>query len=247
MTRENSMIQYGRKFYAFIMLGLLVLPAQQVFAIDSTALELLTLTARQEAARFKSTMIKTRRMEIDTLGESATSSVCKMTAPRIYQEYSSRYNIVLKRVSLRPRNAVTGHADAWEQAGLLAMQQKLAEGVDTGKIEIAELVEEPAGKYFRYLSPIFVEPGCLACHGTENDMDRETARTIQLTYPGDLATGYRVGDLIGAVSIIRRIDPEGSWQKEVRRNLYDGHDKYEKHDPLTGEINGKYHDGKNAH
>jgi hypothetical protein len=244
---EKSMIQFGRKFYVVIMLGLLVLPVKQVFAVDSTAMKLLTLTARQDAARFKSTMTKTRRMEIETLGKSATSSVCKMTAPRIYHEYSSRYNIVLRRVSLRPRNAVSGHADAWEQAGLLAMQQKLADGVDTGKIEIAELVKEPAGESFRYLSPIYVEPGCLACHGTENEIDPETLRTIRLNYPDDKATGYSVGDLIGAVSIIRRIDPEGAWKKAVRQNEYDGHNKYEKHDPLTGEINQKYHDGHNAY
>ncbi len=41
-------------------------------------------------------------------------------------------------------------------------------------------------------------PLCLQCHGTPNqDIAPETLAAIQKLYPGDKATGFKLGDLRG--------------------------------------------------
>ena len=166
-------------------------------------LEEFTIQSRNNAADFLSNLKRARGLEIETVGLFSTLETCRHHAPQLYYEYSVKNNIMLRRVSLAPRNPVTGSADAWEQAGLLKMQKMLKEGSQPNEMEIVELVQEPAAEYYRYLKPIVVEPGCLRCHGTEKDIGKEAAAAIKLFYPKDRATNYKNSDLIGAVSIKR--------------------------------------------
>jgi len=166
-------------------------------------LEEFAIQSRKNAADFMSALKRTRKLEIETVGLFSTLETCRHHAPQLYYEYSVKNNIMLRRVSLAPRNPVTGSADAWEQAGLLKMQKMLKEGGKANKMEIIELVEEPAEQYYRYLKPIVAEEDCLKCHGTEKDISKEAADAIKLFYPKDRATGYKDCDLIGAVSIKR--------------------------------------------
>jgi hypothetical protein len=67
----------------------------------------------------------------------------------------------------------------------------------------AEIVEEPGGKYFRFMKAIGVQAQCLACHGDPAGMKEEVKALLQERYPHDQAKGYKAGDLRGAVSIKR--------------------------------------------
>lgn len=49
----------------------------------------------------------------------------------------------------------------------------------------------------RYLRRITVQPACLMCHGTK----ASRPSFVITEYPGDLAHGFRVGDLRGAYSV----------------------------------------------
>ncbi|MCK5359434.1 MAG: DUF3365 domain-containing protein, partial [Gammaproteobacteria bacterium] len=155
------------------------------------------------AADFMSALKRTRSLEIETIGLFSTLETCRHHAPQLYYEFSVNNNIKIRRVSLAPRNLVTGSADAWEQAGLLKMQKMLKAGKKPEEMEIAELIQEPAEEYYRYLKPIVVEEACLRCHGSENEIGKEAVKVIKLFYPKDKAINYKVCDLIGAVSIKR--------------------------------------------
>ena len=157
--------------------------------------------SRTNTANFKSRLSRIRDMEIETLGLPTAVEVCRIMAPQLYLEFSVDRNILLRRVSLRPRNVIKGHADAWEQAGLLKMHELAGNKEKSSGMEIAELVEEPAGKYFRYLSPIIASPQCMKCHGSATEIDSRVVNILQHHYPGDQATGYQVGDLMGAITI----------------------------------------------
>ncbi|MEA1890444.1 MAG: DUF3365 domain-containing protein [Pseudomonadota bacterium] len=176
-----------------------VVPAQA----NDMELEEFAMQSRKNAADFISALKRTRSLEIETVGLFSTLETCRHHAPQLYFEYSVKNNIMIRRVSLAPRNPVTGGADAWEQAGLLKMQKMLKEGGKANEMEIVELVQEPAEEYYRYLKPIVAEPDCLKCHGTEKDISKEAADAIKLFYPKDRATGYIDCDLVGAVSIKR--------------------------------------------
>ena len=163
--------------------------------------------SRRVTANFSATIIRRCEMEVESIGLYAATEVCKITAPQVYYEYSVKNNIMLHLVSLNPRNIVTGHADAWEQAGLQKMQKMLNNGHHPKEIEIVELVQEPAETYYRYMSPMIVTPFCLKCHGTEKDISKEAASSIRVFYPNDKSIGYHLGDLIGAVSIKKVYSP----------------------------------------
>ena len=48
---------------------------------------------------------------------------------------------------------------------------------------------------------VIVNPVCLTCHGRPEDLAPEVRARLQALYPRDQATGYRLGDVRGAVSV----------------------------------------------
>jgi hypothetical protein len=174
---------------------------------DASGLDKFSNETRVIVADFTASLIRRCEMEIESIGLHAATEVCRITAPQVYYEYSIKNDIILNLVSLTPRNAVTGHADAWEQAGLLKMQEMLKQGVDSGKIEIIELVKEPAASYYRYMSPLIATPFCLKCHGETTQLDKSAETSIDFLYPTDKAKGYKLGDILGAVSVKKEYIP----------------------------------------
>ncbi len=128
-------------------------------------------------------------------------SVCRDLAPAIAGEMSRQHGWCVTRVSLQPRNALLGSADAWEQRQLLRFEQRLAAGEAPARLEVDEVVDEPAGRYLRYVRALPVQPACLMCHGEAQQLAPTVAAEIDARYPHDLATGYSLGQLRGAVSI----------------------------------------------
>jgi hypothetical protein len=197
------MIYTSKKSQITSLLFLLSLSNFVPVQAQELELEEFTMQSRKNAANFISAIKRARSLEIETIGLSSTLETCRHHVPQLYYEFSVKNNIMIRRVSLAPRNPVTGSADAWEQAGLLKMQKMLKEGRKPNEIEIVELVQDPAEEYYRYLKPIVVDAGCLKCHGTEKDIGKEAANAIKLFYPKDKAINYKDCDLIGAVSIKR--------------------------------------------
>jgi len=126
--------------------------------------------------------------------------VCKYTAPEVSSSVSRKYGVQIKRVSLRVRNPALGSPDAWEQEVLRAFDARAAAGEDPATIEFGEVVTEPMGKYYRYMKAIPVKPVCLNCHGDESQISAATLAQMSTEYPHDKATGYREGEIRGAVT-----------------------------------------------
>jgi hypothetical protein len=55
----------------------------------------------------------------------------------------------------------------------------------------------PIGTNVGVLAPLETREGCILCHGPIPAIPPETAAKIRVTYPGDRATGYEVGQLRG--------------------------------------------------
>jgi hypothetical protein len=73
-----------------------------------------------------------------------------------------------------------------------------------------EVVSEPGGQYFRFMKPIAIQPKCLFCHGPSAQIPESIRSMLRTEYPFDAATGYKAGELHGAVSIKQ---PLGSGNK----------------------------------
>jgi hypothetical protein len=125
---------------------------------------------------------------------------CNKVAPGIAADISKKNNWDVGRTSLKVRN--TGNApDAWENAVLEKFEQRKAAGEDPAKIEHFEVVTEGGKKQFRYMKAIPTAEVCTKCHGTE--IDPAVGAKLKELYPNDQATGFKVGDLRGAFSIVQ--------------------------------------------
>jgi hypothetical protein len=140
-------------------------------------------------------------------GPPAAVEVCSQVAPEIAAA-SSGEGLSVGRTSLRTRNPANA-PDDFERRWL----QRLAELHAAGELpdEVAEEVATAdGGRELRYLRPIVLGADvCLRCHGAVEELDPEVRRVVAERYPEDRATGYRLGELRGAVTVRVALDGAG--------------------------------------
>jgi hypothetical protein len=122
--------------------------------------------------------------------------VCGEAAQRVTAEVAAAEGIALRRTALRLRNP-TNAPDAFERAALEAWA---APGATPAAQ--AEVVEAGGGgRALRYLRPIVLQPMCVTCHGAPEEVPAAVRAALAERYPEDRATGFRPGDLRGALSV----------------------------------------------
>lgn len=127
-------------------------------------------------------------------------AVCQEQAPAIAADLSTERGASVGRTSLKPRNPANA-PDAWERAVLEKFEARKASGEDPATLEHSEVVEQGGKRVFRYMKAIPTAPVCLNCHGEK--LDPAVADKIRELYPRDQATGFSIGDIRGAFTIIR--------------------------------------------
>lgn len=157
--------------------------------------------ARAVAMPFLKKLGAANQKAVSEGGHESAIVVCKDIAPALSGEASRQTGWKLSRVSLKVRNPLLGTADAWEQKKLQEFAERAAKGEKPETMEAAEIVQEPAGKSFRYMKAIALQPGCVACHGS--DIPADVQARLKTDYPHDMATAYTPGQIRGAVSIKR--------------------------------------------
>lgn len=162
---------------------------------------------KQEAVATTKAFVKqlggAMKKEMKAGGPVAAVKVCSELAPQITAQISREKGWKVTRVGTKVRNPMLGLPDPWEQKVLTKFQDRAAKGEKFDKMAFAEIVEEPNGKYFRFMKAIGVKGQCLACHGDPGGMKDEVKALLKERYPHDQAKGYKAGDLRGAVSIKR--------------------------------------------
>ncbi len=166
-----------------------------------------TLAQARETAR--TLMVQTKQLleaQLKESGPVAAIGSCSQVAVQMAAQHEQD-GWRVRRVSLRARNAAD-RPDAWERRQLKAFaKQHAAKPLDPA-FETYEVVREAGVARLRYLRPIVLpaEP-CLKCHGTGADIPADVAAELRRRYPKDTATGYRAGDLRGAVSVSIPLPP----------------------------------------
>ncbi len=177
----------------------LALGASSAFSQDD-------LAAREQAAKqtvmsFAKELSGALKAELNKGGPSSAIGVCRDIAPAIASRISLEKGWKVTRVGTRVRNAMIGTPDAWEQQVLADFQARASQGESYKQMSHSEVVEEPGGRYFRFMKPIPVQEVCVACHGSAADLAKPVRATLIERYPHDKAVDYRVGDLRGAFTI----------------------------------------------
>ena len=160
-----------------------------------------TQRAEQAASRLLGQLVSELSAALSAGPPHTAVDVCGQAAQRVTQEAAEREKLSMRRVALRFRNPKNS-PDEYEKATL---EKWIREGdVPQHHSEVVDL--EGGGRELRYLRPIMLKPLCTACHGRPPEISSQTREAIQERYPNDLATGFRPGELRGAVSIRVALD-----------------------------------------
>jgi hypothetical protein len=141
---------------------------------------------------------------MSTDGPVAAVSVCKESAPAIARQLSIANDAKVTRVGTRVRNQNMGIPNAWQKEALTQFEARLSQGEKAADIEYWQVADNGHGKSeLRYAKAIAIQPQCLSCHGSAQDIAAPLTEKLRIEYPNDQATGYSVGQLRGAVVVTR--------------------------------------------
>jgi hypothetical protein len=122
-------------------------------------------------------------------GPVGAIGVCKDIAPDIAERLSAESGAAVSRTSLKVRNPDNAPED-WQSDALQDFESGESE-------EFFERVGDSGG---RYMKAIPTGGLCLNCHGTV--LPPDVAARLKEAYPRDEATGYYLGDIRGAFSVV---------------------------------------------
>ena len=165
--------------------------------------------ALEEARKASTELVTSVRSEllkaIEASGPLRAIVVCKYTVPEIASAVSRKYGARVTRVSLTPRNPSLGWGDAWEQKVLMGFDERVAKGEKADGMEHHEVVQEPAGKFMRYMRVLPMQPACMHCHGPADQVSESIRSQLSHDYPFDRAVGVALGKVRGAVTFKKPI------------------------------------------
>ena len=157
--------------------------------------------ASEVAASFVKELGAAMIREMTKGGPIEAIKVCAELAPEIAGRLSLEHGWRVTRVGTRVRNPLLGMPDAWEQKALAEFAVRAKKGEAFPSMTRSEVVMEPDGQYYRFMKPIALQPQCVLCHGPSEQIPEEIRNVLTQQYPFDTATGYKAGELRGAVSI----------------------------------------------
>lgn len=160
--------------------------------------------SREVAREFMQTLGDTLKQQIAAGGVASAIGVCQQVAPALATQYSSDARVV-KRVSLKPRNRQLGVPDGWEKSTLENFDREQQAGKSPAEMEVTAFEVDEDGNWFRYMKAIPTQAMCLQCHGSAQQIPDDVKALLRQAYPQDQATGYRAGQIRGAVSIKRKV------------------------------------------
>lgn len=153
--------------------------------------------ARKVATSLPPKMLAALQEEINKSGPAGAIPVCKDMAPKMAGKVLQETGWKVRRVSLKVRNEARAVPDEWEKAALEDFDKRAAAGEPPAKLEKGEKV----GGEYRYVKALPVQPLCLNCHGSVDQISDAVKAVLKEHYPNDRATGYSEGQIRGAISV----------------------------------------------
>ncbi|MEG3766881.1 DUF3365 domain-containing protein [Alteromonas sp. 14N.309.X.WAT.G.H12] len=147
--------------------------------------------ARAKAMALGGTLKNALQNAIKAGGIENGITVCHDVAGSLAAQISDE-NWEVGRTSLKVRNP-DNEPEPWASTTLHDFARQLSQ--DPSHIPEATYQDPQSGR-FTYLRAIVMQPLCMACHG--DNISANVTKRIQALYPGDQATGFKVGELRGA-------------------------------------------------
>jgi hypothetical protein len=186
-----------------LFLSTLIFTSTPILAEDLEAREQAASKAAGELVKKLGAALK---QEMMTGGPDKAIMVCRDLAPQIAGEISRANGWQVTRIGTRVRNPMLGMADDWESKVLTDFEARAAKGEKYQDIAFGEVVEFGGAEYYHYMKAIPMQAACLSCHGKAEQIPDGVKAALASNYPHDRATGYQVGELRGAISIVQPLD-----------------------------------------
>lgn len=195
-SRTRLILQHGRWLLpaaGFALLGCASAPAPDMAW---------QAEARQVASTVPPRLLAVLQAEIARGGPAGAVEVCRDKAPAMARTASQETGWSIRRVSLRNRNP-KAVPDAWERAALEDFDRRAAAGVPPAQLERVEVVSDGGRRLQRYMRALPTQDLCTQCHGTPDRISPAVTAKLAQFYPQDRATGYQVGQIRGAITLLR--------------------------------------------
>ncbi|MEP5566721.1 MAG: DUF3365 domain-containing protein [Halioglobus sp.] len=167
------------------------------FAAPSLSQQNLQAEAETLAAEFVGQLKPLLKSALQDGGPVNAIEVCSHQAPKLADSLAAESGWLVKRVSLKSRNASRAVPDLWETDVLHEFNRRQQAGENPLQISYSETTPS----HFRYMQAQGVDGVCLTCHGQQ--LSQEVTEVLQKYYPDDIATGYSLGQIRGAISLTR--------------------------------------------
>ena len=129
--------------------------------------------------------------------------VCNTKASDITKKVAEDKGVSITRVSLKNRNPDNVPND-WQMAVLEDFNARAEKGEKVKKMGFAKIVEHDGKKQLRFMKALPTGKLCLKCHGS--NIKEDVQAKITKLYPDDKATGYKKGQVRGAVVIVKDLN-----------------------------------------
>ena len=129
-------------------------------------------------------------------GPADALNFCSMNAADLTAKVDNELGkeVSIKRITLKPRNPAN-EATGDEKAVLEALQT-----LNENHVRLPRHLVQKTQNGYKYYKPLRItKKVCLKCHGTK--IDPKLKAEIAKRYPSDKATGYKMGDLRGAIVV----------------------------------------------
>ena len=150
------------------------------------------------ATRLAAGLVGPLTQAVQEHGTAGAIDFCSREAERLTAAIADSIgrDIRIGRTTLKPRNPA--HAPDSVDRRVLEELHALADAGDS--LPAYRLVRD--GDDVRFYRPLRIQPLCVQCHGPVDQLDPEVLQLLKARYPGDQATGYREGDLRGAIRVV---------------------------------------------
>jgi hypothetical protein len=171
-------------------------PANEQKAVLKAQLE----SAKKTTKIFGSTLKGELQKAMKAGGPVNALTVCNTKAIPITEKVAKEQGAQLSRVSLKNRNP-KNVPNEWQKAVLEDFDARAAKGEDVKAMAFAKMVEDGGKKQFRFMKALPTGKLCLRCHGSK--LAPEVSAKLAELYPEDKATGYKPGQVRGAIVITK--------------------------------------------
>lgn len=182
------------------VLALTVSAGAPAIADESSVARQYVTEAQDVVTQFAAMLKPLLQSEIQAAGPVNAIHVCAEKAPELAQTMREESGWQIRRVSLQPRNP-NAKPDAWETEQLRQFAAERNAGAAPPELNAHRLGADT----FRYMQAQITDGLCLLCHG--DTLDPSVEQALRQRYPEDTATGYRLGEVRGAISLSKPVTP----------------------------------------